>query len=160
MSVELRVMDRNAAEALLRRHHVGRMAFTHHDRVRIRLVNYVFADGWIYARMEPGEGVVTLRHNQWIAFEVDEVDGIFDWRTVIVHGSVHFLLDPSASVTPAAPAIGHAYDKAVRLLRGVLPAVLTPDDPFPGRTHVHRIHVDEVRGLAARSDTPPGPPGA
>ena len=102
-SVELRVMDRDAAEALLRRHHVGRMAFTHHDRVRIQLVNYVFADEWIYARIEAGEGFVTLRHNPWIAFEVDGID---DWRTVTVHGSVHFLLDPSASVTPAAPAVG------------------------------------------------------
>jgi nitroimidazol reductase NimA-like FMN-containing flavoprotein (pyridoxamine 5'-phosphate oxidase superfamily) len=150
MSVELKAIDREAAEALLRRHHVGRMAFAHHDRVTIHLVNYVFADGWIYARMRTDDDVVTLRHNQWVAFEVDEVDGIYDWRSVTARGSVHFLPDPSA--TPVAPPTRRAYREGVRLLRSVVPAVLTPDDPIPERTNVHRIHVDELTGLAARSD--------
>ena len=158
MSVELTVIDRGAAEALLRRHHVGRMAFAHHDRITIHLVNYVFADGWIYARMETGDDVMTLRHNQWVAFEVDEVDGIYDWRSVTAHGSVHFLPDPSA--TPVAPALRRAYREGVRLIRSVVPGVFTPDDPIPERTNVHRIHVDELTGLVARSGAPAALPPA
>jgi nitroimidazol reductase NimA-like FMN-containing flavoprotein (pyridoxamine 5'-phosphate oxidase superfamily) len=152
MHVELSALDREGAAALLRRHHVGRMAFTHHDHVTIRLVNYVFADGWIYARMATADGVQTLRHNQWVAFEVDEVDGIYDWRTVTVHGSAHFLDEGEIP--------GNEYTEAVRLLRSVVPSVLTPDDPLPERAHVYRVHVDEIVSLDARSDSPAALPPA
>jgi nitroimidazol reductase NimA-like FMN-containing flavoprotein (pyridoxamine 5'-phosphate oxidase superfamily) len=152
MHVELSALDREAAAALLHRHHVGRMAFTYHDHVTIRLVNYVFADGWIYARMAAADGVQTLRHNQWVAFEVDEVDDIYDWRSVTVHGSVHFLDEREAP--------GNAYAEAVHALRSVVPTVLTADDPLPQRAYVYRMHVDDITRLDARSDRPAALPSA
>jgi nitroimidazol reductase NimA-like FMN-containing flavoprotein (pyridoxamine 5'-phosphate oxidase superfamily) len=146
MHVKLSARERDAAVALLQRHHVGRMAFAYHDHVTIHLVNYVFADGWVYARMATTDGVQTLRHNQWAAFEVDEVDDIYDWRTVTVHGSVHFLDEREAP--------GTVYADAIRLLRSAAPWVLTPDDPLPERAFVYRMHVDDMMRLDARTDAP------
>jgi nitroimidazol reductase NimA-like FMN-containing flavoprotein (pyridoxamine 5'-phosphate oxidase superfamily) len=160
MYVALYALDRETAEAMLRRHHVGRIAFSHHNRVTIRLVSYVFADGWIYARMELESGVVSLRHNPWVAFEVDEIDDTYGWRTVTVHGSVDFLDDPTTSATPVAPASRHAYDAAVRLLRSAGPAVLAPDDSRSEWPAVHRIHVDEIMGVDARGDASGALPSA
>ena len=59
-------LDRAASETLLRRPHVGRIAFAHHERVAIRLVNYVLvnyvlADDWIDARRDARDDVATLR---------------------------------------------------------------------------------------------------
>ena len=63
------------AVALLGAHHVGRIAFTFHDRVDIEPISYVYADGSIYGRTSPGTKLATVRHHPWVAFEVDEVEG-------------------------------------------------------------------------------------
>jgi nitroimidazol reductase NimA-like FMN-containing flavoprotein (pyridoxamine 5'-phosphate oxidase superfamily) len=160
MHVDIQVLDNDSAMALLRRHHLGRLAVAHHDRIVVHVVNYVFANGWVYARLERGETFETLRHNPWITFEVDEVDGIYDWRAVMARGSVHFLDDPDASTTPVAPTVANAYREALRLLRDAVPALLTPADPVPERSHLYRIHVDELSGTHARSDASPVLPPA
>src|SRR5690242_12257619 len=80
IDVEIRSLERREAELLLSHHHTGRMAFAFHDRITIELVNYVYADGWIYARIEHGPALTTLQHHQWVAFEVDELKTVYDWR--------------------------------------------------------------------------------
>jgi uncharacterized protein len=88
---------------------------------------------------------VTLAHNRWVAFEVDEVEGIFDWRSVVVRGSV-YVLDPEG-----AELERHAYEEAVALMRSVVPETFSRDDPIAFRYLVFRIHVDEITGRAAES---------
>ena len=39
---------------LLARNHVGRLAYSFHDRVDIEPIHYVYADGAFYLRTEPG----------------------------------------------------------------------------------------------------------
>lgn len=144
--VETRAMDRREAESVLSKHHTGRMAFAFHDKITIELVNYVYADGWIYARIEQGAALTTLRHHQWVAFEVDELKTVYDWRAVTVHGSVQFLSDDRSS-----PEWRH-FNKAMQLIRAQVPTVLTPADPLPNRTQVYRIHADEILGRESRSN--------
>ena len=64
--------------ALLERHTVGRMAYSHRNRVDIAPIHYVYSDGWVFARTSGGAKMTTLRHVPWVAFEVDEIDGVFD----------------------------------------------------------------------------------
>ena len=138
-----RNLSQPECEALLARNHVGRAAYTFHDRVDIQPVTYVYADGWLYGRTEPGEKVETLRHHRWIAFEVDEVEGPFDWRSVVVHGAM-YLPDPDGS-----PADRQAYSLALNAIRTLVPQALEEKDPTPWRHVLFRIHVDEVTGRAA-----------
>src|SRR6478609_4040285 len=86
-------LRRDEAIALLARHHVGRLAFTFHDRVDIEPISYVYADGWLYVRTSPGTKLTTVKHHPWVAFEVDDVVSRFDWRSVVVRGTIYFL-DP------------------------------------------------------------------
>ena len=137
-----RSLPQHECLALLARHHVGRLAFSFHDRVDIQPIHYVFEAGWIYGRTSEGEKLTTLEHNQWIAFEVDEVRGTFDWQSVVVRGSFHRL---DARLDAGAQA------HAVRLLRAIVPATLTADDPVPFRSVVFRIAVGDVSGRAATS---------
>ena len=81
------------AYAMLKRLHVGRLAYSLHDRVDIQPINYVFDDGWIVGRTQVGSKLSTLTHNPWCAFEVDDVRGLFDWDSVVARGSFH-ILDP------------------------------------------------------------------
>ena len=79
--------------ALLARNRVGRIAYALHDRVDIEPLHYVYSDGWIYARTSRGTKLSTIERNKWVAFEVDEVSSLFDWRSVVVHGGVYMLTD-------------------------------------------------------------------
>ena len=148
IEVQARSFDRREAEAVLSKHHTGRMAFAFHDRITIGLVNYVYADGWIYARIEHGPALTTLRHHQWVAFEVDELETVYDWRAVTVHGSVQFLSDDRSSPE------WRDFNRAVELIRAQVPSALTSDDPLPERSQIYRIHVDELLGRESRSNAP------
>lgn len=137
-----RELDRDVIEVILRRNHVGRMAFSFHDRVDIEPIGYVYEDGWIYGRTSPGAKLSTLAHRRWVAFEVDEVGGPFDWRSVVVHGALYV-------VTPDGPPLeARAWERAVALLREILPETMTETDPVPFRTVVFRIAVESATGRA------------
>lgn len=127
--------------ALLARHHVGRLAFTFHDRVNIEPISYIVDEDWIYGRTAPGTKLMTLEHHPWVAFEVDEIHGQFDWKSVVARGTVYYLT-PSRVET-------EAYDKGVALLRQIDPRALTHDDLVPERTTLFRIHIDRLTGRRA-----------
>ena len=130
--------------ALLRRNHVGRMAFAFHNRVDIVPIHYVYSGGWVYGRTSLGPKLLTLKHNQWVAFEVDEIDGLFDWRSVVLHGGL-YLLDADGPPRELA-----ARRRAIRLLRTLVPDTLRATDPVAFRDILFRIHADELSGRAAQ----------
>lgn len=138
-----RELDANECTALLANHHVGRIAFSFHDKVDIEPIHYVWSDGWIYGRTAEGSKLRALSHNRWVAFEIDEVNALFDWRSVVVKGSMYVL-----SPTDDGPLQGE-WDKAVTLLRRIVPDAFTQDDPTPERVIVFRIHADKITGRAA-----------
>jgi nitroimidazol reductase NimA-like FMN-containing flavoprotein (pyridoxamine 5'-phosphate oxidase superfamily) len=130
-------------EAMLRSHTYGRLAFTFRDRVDIEPIHYVYGAGWLYCRTSPGTKLTQLTHHPWVAFEIDEVAGLFEWRSVVVKGTVYFV-EPDGSA-----ALDEAWHQALEALRKLVPAALRDDDPAPGRTVVFRVHIDEMHGRAA-----------
>ena len=134
----VRELTREECDALLVRNHVGRIAFSHRDRVDIEPISYVYAEGWIYGRTSHGSKLRTLAHNRWVAFETDEVQAMYLWRSVVVKGALYLLEKSGAS--------SGAWAAAVALLRPVMPELLEPDDPSPERTELFRIHADGVTG--------------
>ena len=138
-------LDDASCEQLLARNHVARLAFSFHDRVDIEPIHYVFEDRSLYGRTSPGSKLHTLAHSRWVAIEVDEIDGIFDWRSVVAHGTF-LTLDPEI---PGVQA--EAWKRGVQLLRTLVPGTGTAQDPTPFRTVLFRIHVDSLTGRAASS---------
>ena len=128
--------------ALLARNHVGRLAFSFRDQVDIQPLSYVHEKEWLYGRTEIGAKLVSLSHNRWCAFEVDEVRGTFDWDSVVVRGSFE-ILDPEVGSIDA-------YHRAFDLLQEIVPEIFTRDDPSPARMILFRIHIDELTGRSAR----------
>lgn len=131
--------------AILARNRVGRIAYSLHDRVDIEPIHYVYSQGWIYARTSRGAKLETIEKNKWVAFEVDEITSLFDWRSVVVHGGV-YILDSDSNAEPR-----EAYTRALELLRRLLPATFREDDPAPHRDVVFRISVQEATGRRAVS---------
>lgn len=131
-----RTLSRRECEAILRRNQVGRLAYSFHDRVDIEPIHFVFAQGALWGRTSHGTKLETIAHSPWVAFEVDEVEGAYQWRSVVVHG-VLYLVDDD----------GH--DEAVDLLRTVFPEVERNDDPAPWRDVIFQVAVDTMTGRAA-----------
>ncbi len=131
------VLGGSECAALLTRQSVGRIAYSHHDRVSIEPLHYVYDAPWIFGRTSEGSKLLTLSHNSWCAFEVDEVAGMFEWESVVVHGQ----FSPRNS-----PSMRWNYDQAVASLRRLLPQALTADDPTPNRNVVFGVHALEISG--------------
>jgi uncharacterized protein len=142
-----RELSRHECDLLLARNHVGRLAFAVHDRVDIQPIHYVYEPGWLFGRTSEGSKLVTLAHSHWVAFEVDEVRGVFDWSSVVVHGTFH-RIDPQGSPRDQA-----ASARAVHLLREIIPETFERDDPAAFRTVLFRIAVGEVTGRAASPES-------
>jgi nitroimidazol reductase NimA-like FMN-containing flavoprotein (pyridoxamine 5'-phosphate oxidase superfamily) len=139
----IRDLSRAECEQLLSRNNVGRIAYAAGPRVDIEPIHYVFTDGWIYCRTSKGVKSAILAHHRWAAFEVDEVKGTFDWRSVVVRGAVYFLDSDSP------PIDQHSFAHGVEALRELVPGAGTENDPVPFRLLVLRLHPDEVTGRAA-----------
>jgi nitroimidazol reductase NimA-like FMN-containing flavoprotein (pyridoxamine 5'-phosphate oxidase superfamily) len=134
-----------ACLALLNRHKVGRMAYAFNNRVDITPIHYVYEDGWLFARTSHGTKMEMLQHAPWVAFEVDEMEGVFDWRSVVVHGTAYTMPQDGS------PIEAELWQRGVDALRRIVPETATDDDPVPYRSLVFGIHVDSVSGRASSS---------
>lgn len=148
-AVEFRELTGEEIDAVLSRNNVGRLAFAFHDRVDIQPIHYAYEDGWIYGRTSEGEKTSTLQHNQWVAFEVDEIDDLFAWRSVVVHATFT-IIDPDESENSAL-----VWEKAARMVSIVVPGTFTDEDPVPFRDILFRMYVNTVRGREARPGKSP-----
>lgn len=142
--VVFRELGRDEIEAILLRNNVGRLAFSFHDRVDIQPIHYVYERGWLYGRTSEGDKISTLTHNQWVAFEVDEIRSLFDWASLVIHGSF-WILHPRGS-----PHAEELWAKAAELVAKLVPGALTDHDPVAFRQTLFRIAVSDVRGREAK----------
>ena len=140
-----RDLDPTEMERMLRTHSVGRLAFGFRGQVDIEPINFVFEDGWVYGRTAPGTKLTVLEHHPWVAFEIDDVRGPFDWQSVVVKGTVYFVERDQVDEN------NDRYDMIVSVLRRRMPGAFTERDPVPFRTVLFGIHVDEMYGRAAES---------
>ena len=138
-----RTLEKHEAEALLARARIGRLAYAARGHVDIEPLHFAYEGGWIYARTSAGTKLTMVTRNPWVALQADEVEGDFDWQSVVAKGTAYFLEDDPS---PRGVAL---RDSVVALLRNVIPETFTPNDPTPERDVLFRIHVDELHGRAA-----------
>lgn len=138
-----RELAREECDALLARNNVGRIAYADGPRIEIQPIGYVYADGVVNLRTSPGRKLEALARVPYVSFEVDEVHGPFEWRSVVASGTAYWA-DPEGS-----PHEREAHARAVELFRQVAPATFTENDPTPFRNVVLRVHVDRMTGREA-----------
>jgi uncharacterized protein len=141
---KFRKLEGAEIERVLGANNIGRIAFAQGGRVEIIPIHYIYDGDWIYGRTSPGSAIQLMGEKWWpVAFEVDETEGLFDWRSVIVHGGLY-------TVSPEGPEWEkEAVERGVQLLRELIPQAFRDDDPVPVRTTIFRIAVQEVSGRAA-----------
>lgn len=137
-----RVLDENDINSILSRNTVGRLAFCWSGQADIRPLHYVYSNGRIYGRTSVGAKFSHAKEFPApVAFEVDEIESVLKWKSVIARGKFSIL-------TGDGPEADE-WREAIRLLRRVIKDAFSPEDPVPERDVVFRIVVQEVTGRAS-----------
>jgi len=144
---EFLVLAPRDCRATLTRNHIGRLAFLRDGVVDIEPLGYVATGPWVFMRSAPGTKLDALAHRPYVAFQVDEVHGPFDWRSVVAHGTIYHLPEDGS------PIERRERRSAVAAFRRVMPAAFTKRDPVPERGIVYGLHVDRLDGRMARRAT-------
>lgn len=139
-----RQIDNAQCLEILGRNHVGRIAYARQNQIDIEPVHYIYSDGWIFGRTSKGRKMEMTGYSWWpVAFEVDEVEDLFRWHSVVVHGGFY-----------AIPSRGSNWEveewtRGVELLRTFIPQTFVEKDPTAFRTILFRISVQEMTGREA-----------
>ncbi len=140
---QVRELDEGAIHSILARNYVGRIAFIANGRIEIRPILYVYSEGRIYGRTSPEAKLeVVGATGTPVAFEVDEVESMFRWQSVVAHGGLTVLSPEGAE--------REEWQHAIVLLRRLLKQTFTPADPVPDRSVIFRIVVQEINGREMR----------
>lgn len=146
MAPRFRSLSPDECRSLLARQQVGRLAYAYKQRVDIEPIHYALDGDWIHLRTQEGAKLSMLDRQPWVAFEVDEIQGLFEWSSVVVHGSIHRVPSAGGGMPDTR------WQDAVTVIRRVVPQAFQPDDPTPDRTVLLRVHIDHCEGRAATPD--------
>ena len=81
------VLSTDEIDQLLKRQSVGRLACTANDRPYVVPITYAYDGSSVYAYSGPGRKIEMMREQPLVCFEVDEVDGPSEWRSVVAEGT-------------------------------------------------------------------------
>jgi hypothetical protein len=84
--MRLGALDREDMDNVMSSQTVGRIGYHDGARTYVLPVNYVYDGDAIYVHSYEGQKLVAMRKNPAVCFEVEDVRGPIDWKTVIVWG--------------------------------------------------------------------------
>lgn len=82
----LGTLNHNQIDHILHRCIVGRIGCHSGEEMYVVPVTYVYHDGYIYAHSKEGKKILMMRENPHICFQVDEIENMSNWRSVIAWG--------------------------------------------------------------------------
>ncbi|GCC50387.1 pyridoxamine 5'-phosphate oxidase family protein [Chryseotalea sanaruensis] len=85
-------------EHVLRNQIIGRIGCYAADEVYVVPVTYVFHEGYIYAHSKEGRKIKMMRKNPNVCFQIDTMENMTNWRSVIVWGVYEELKTESEQV--------------------------------------------------------------
>jgi uncharacterized protein len=72
---------------------IGRIGCYANEKIFITPVTYVFHGGYIYDHSKDGHKVQTMRSNPKVCFQVDSIETMRNWRSVIIWGEYEELTE-------------------------------------------------------------------
>lgn len=136
----IRALSTRQAEFILTRNQVGRLAFLADGRLELVPVHYVYTANLIVGRTSFGAKCLAWMTQPHVVFEVDEPEGLFEWRSVIVRGDLRTL------TTDGDPRQALEYWNTVAAIRTLDPDALSDRDPTPTRRVLFTILPHSIAG--------------
>ena len=139
----IRALTPRQIEFVLARNSVAHIAFQHDGRVELMPVHYAYMNGSIVGRTSLGAKYLNWLVVREVVVEVEEIQALFDWRSVLVRGNVSLLRARGRDDERAA------FNQAVDAIRTVIPGAFTEQDPTPDRRFIFRVDPTDVTGREA-----------
>ncbi len=140
MAPRIRELDHRDIRAILSRNLVGRLGLLRDGRIDILPLHYVYWEGSIYGRTSPGGKLAAMNPSGTaVAFEVDEVQAMSRWRSVLIHGTLMLSSVDSGQ---------EEWMRALGAVRRLDHLALRDNDPTPERDQIFRIVVHSATGRA------------
>jgi hypothetical protein len=92
----LGTLTESQIEHVLHSQVVGRIGCQAKEDIYIVPVTYVYHKGYIYAHSKEGRKVQMMRNNPLVCFQVDAIENMTNWRSVIVWGEYEELKSEKA----------------------------------------------------------------
>jgi nitroimidazol reductase NimA-like FMN-containing flavoprotein (pyridoxamine 5'-phosphate oxidase superfamily) len=139
-------LTREEIEQLLMRQVIGRIGCHADGRIFVVPIAYAYDGAYVYAHSSDGLKIRTMRANPNVCFEVEQVEDVAHWKTVVAWGVYEELW-------------GKDEETAVALLRSRFPSIRSETTlPHPAlhegveqtRTIFFRVRLDEKTGRFER----------
>lgn len=146
-----------AIEKILDANITGRLGYSDGERIYVIPISYLLYNGkYIIAHSREGEKIDILRKHPKLCMEVDEIDDLDNWRSVLVWGTYQEITHPREKY--------YALDLLIRKINrhkmnavGPVPETTDIDDamPLPERkkTIVYRIEIQKQSGRFETTQT-------
>lgn len=129
---------------------VGRLGTCVDDKIYIVPVSYVYHEGYIHARAKEGMKVEMMRKNPKVCFQVDAIDNMANWRSVIVWGEYEEL-DDFVQQNEGEKIMSDRFEPYA-MSATVTPSPLTRSGEKALRAVVFRIKITEKTGRYEKSE--------
>ena len=147
-------LSEDAIEDLLHQQFIGRIGCNYNDVTYVVPIGYAYDGKYVYAHAEEGMKINMMRENPHVCFEVDTIENIGNWKSVIGWGDYEELADE----------MERAFAINILLNRGIpkgasKTSYLAPEWPFHSKTTtdiegiVFRIKLNIKTGRFERGGT-------
>lgn len=144
-------LNKTQIEHVLRHQVVGRMGCYAEGKMYIVPVTYVFDGDYIYVHSKEGQKVQMIRNNPNVCFQVDVIDNLTNWRSVIIWGQYEEL----DGIKKQQEALNILNDRLGPItLSATVRPVQTHDQPVVSKglkAVAYRIKVSEFTGRFEKS---------
>jgi len=89
-------LTKNQCERVLLSELVGRIGCHVSGKMYIVPLSYVFEKGYLYAHAKEGLKITMMRKNPNVCFQVDQIDDMAHWRSVVIWGKFEEITTPAA----------------------------------------------------------------
>jgi nitroimidazol reductase NimA-like FMN-containing flavoprotein (pyridoxamine 5'-phosphate oxidase superfamily) len=132
-------LDEEAIEAVLHHQFIGRIGCHVNDLTYVVPVSYVYDGDYVYGHAEEGMKINMMRLNPKVCFEVDMMENMAQWQSVITWGSFEEVTDKNEREEALKKLLNRELPKVASKT-----AQLTPNWPF------HPIDLNSIGGVVFR----------
>lgn len=144
-------------DAILLKHATGHLACTNGTTPYIVPLAYAFHGAYLVAHSKEGMKIDMMRNNPSVCFQVDEIDDLTNWRSVIVWGTYEEVTNTKERYYMMKFLVSHLLQYHAGELAGVKEMTRTLNNQAEehpvNRPVVYRIRIREKTGRFERRST-------
>lgn len=126
-------------ESMLLHHYLGRIGCHSDELTYVVPISYAYDGNAIYCHCDPGKKIEMMRENPKVCFEVDTLENLASWKSVIAWGEYEEISEPAQR----KKALQILFDRKLPTVVGST-IKLCEDWPF------HPLNLNEVPGIVFR----------